>query len=119
MVGRVAELARVVSGASAAAVLLLAAGAGPARAAADLSGVWWITTYNSRIAPVNGEPIPFTPAAREKYLAYVAGRQNGQVEDDTGAYCLPDGVVRGSGSPFPFEIRQSGSQVFILYEEDR
>jgi hypothetical protein len=108
-----------VSRALAAAVLLAAVAVMPAEAAEDLSGTWWIGLYRSALAPANGEPVPFTPAGRRKYAAYVAGRQDGKLSDDTATFCLPDGVVRTSGSPFPFEIVNGRDQVFILYEEDR
>ena len=104
------------SRALAAALLAIAV---PAYAAADLSGVWWISNYRSAVRPTNGEPIPFTSAGRKKYAAHGAGREDGKIIDDTATFCLPDGVVRTSGTPFPFEIVHSGEQIFILYEEDR
>lgn len=114
MIGR---MVRALSGAFGAAALLMSAGA--AHADGDISGTWWIKYYRGAIAPDSGDPVPFTKKGREEYLAYGKGRLEGTIKDDTSTYCLPDGVVRASGSPLPFEIIQVGTQVFILYEEDR
>ena len=119
MAGRVATLRRSLSLAVVAAVLTTGVDVKVAEAAADLSGTWWLGMYRSALMPLNGKPIPFTPAGHKKYVAYVAGRLDGKVIDDTATFCLPDGVVRTAGSPFPFEIVNSGNQIFILYEEDR
>jgi hypothetical protein len=82
------------------------AGAQAAPAAHDLTGVW-IGPYTPNLA--RGMTLPFQPGAEAAY-------RNHRGEDDPTARCLPPGVPRALGSPFPIEILQDATSVTILYE---
>ena len=72
----------------------------------DLTGVW-IGPYTPNLA--QGLALPFRPGAESAF-------KNHRGEDDPTARCLPPGVPRALGSPFPIEILQDASSVTILYE---
>jgi len=72
----------------------------------DLTGVW-IGPYTPNLA--RGLTLSFQPGAQETFT-----RHRG--EDDPTAQCLPPGVPRALGSPFPIEILQDATTVTILYE---
>lgn len=82
----------------------------------DISGVWWTKTYEAALRPANGQPVPLTPAGKAAYQKNVDGLKNGTVKDFAQTLCVPPGVVRGMGAPYPFEIVQAQNQVTILME---
>jgi hypothetical protein len=89
-------------------------------AAQDVSGVWWIQRYSARIQPLEGGELPFTPAGRTRYQANMqALRADPLAVDESRRNCVPDGVPRILGSPYPFQILQTPGQVTILYEINR
>jgi hypothetical protein len=89
-------------------------------AAQDISGVWWIQRYSARIVPVGGAELPFTAEGRARYEANMqALRSNAIAADESRRNCVPDGVPRILGSPYPFEILQTKGQVTIFYEINR
>jgi hypothetical protein len=91
------------------------AGAAAADDARDLSGVWWIRTYNPRIDP-GVTAVVFTPAGKAIYDKNMTGLQNGSVVDLARKNCTPDGVVRIMASPYPFQIAQAPAQVTFSFE---
>ncbi|HZR25347.1 MAG TPA: hypothetical protein VFA59_17255 [Vicinamibacterales bacterium] len=72
----------------------------------DLTGVW-IGPYTPNLA--KDLTLSFQPGAEAAY-------KNHRGEDDPTAKCLPPGVPRALGSPFPIEILQDATSVTILYE---
>jgi hypothetical protein len=72
----------------------------------DLTGVW-IGPYTPNLA--SGVTLSFQPGAEAAF-------KNHRGEDDPTARCLPPGVPRALGSPFPIEILQDSRSVTILYE---
>src|SRR6202035_4000707 len=56
--------------------------------------------------------VPFTPAGLQLYKE----RQANHSKDDPEGYCLPAGVPRYTGTPYPFQIIQLPDRVVILYE---
>src|SRR4029079_9668287 len=80
-----------------------AAGAAAAR---DLTRIW-IGPYSPNLA--RGIALQFQPGAEEAF-------RNHRGEDDPTGFCLPPGVPRPLGSPFPIEILQDATSVTILYE---
>src|SRR5205809_3475002 len=72
----------------------------------DLTGIW-IGPYTPNLA--RGITLSFQPGAEAAY-------RNHRGEDDPTARCLPPGVPRALGSPFPIEILQDSTSVTILYE---
>jgi hypothetical protein len=83
---------------------------------ADISGVWWTATYRAKIEPVEGGPIPFTPKGQAAYEKNVNGLKDGSVADFALTLCVPPGVIRTMGAPYPFEIVQTPGQVTFLME---
>ena len=84
----------------------VAASAQSAGAGRDLTGVW-IGPYTPDLA--RGLALPFAPGAEAAF-------KNHRGEDDPTARCLPPGVPRALGAPFPIEILQDAASVTILYE---
>lgn len=82
----------------------------------DISGVWWASAYSTTIKPIDNGSLPFTPAGKAAYEANMAGLKNGTLEDKARTLCIPDGVPRILGTPYPFEIVQTRGQVTIVYE---
>ncbi len=72
----------------------------------DLTGVW-IGPYTPNLA--KGLTLAFQPGAEAVFA-------NHKGEDDPTSFCLPPGVPRALGSPFPIEILQDSTSVTILYE---
>lgn len=72
----------------------------------DLAGVW-IGPYTPDLA--RGLTLAYQPGAEDAF-------RNHRGEDDPTARCLPPGVPRALGAPFPIEILQDAFSVTILYE---
>ena len=85
---------------------LLRADAQPSQTNRDLTGVW-IGPYTPDLA--RGLTLSFRPGAETTF-------KNHRGEDDPTARCLPPGVPRALGAPFPIEILQDAGSVTILYE---
>jgi hypothetical protein len=92
------------------------AGAAPRTRAGkpDLSGVWQTDAkYNANLAAdLPPGAVPMTPWAKAIYDQ----RQSNHGKDDPEGFCLPPGVPRVSGVPFPEKILQMEDVVIILYE---
>ena len=87
-------------------------GAGP-----DISGTYWATQYNAKVALVGGGELPLTPAGKGAYEKNMAGLKDGSISDDARKYCTPDGPVRNLATPYPFEIFQAPpGQVTLIHE---
>lgn len=85
----------------------------------DFSGVW-----QQRFVDKNGRPvvgldladfaeIPYTPASKAKYDFNQTGK--GQAQDPE-SWCLPAGVPRSTGLPYPLRFMQSPDLISILLE---
>jgi hypothetical protein len=80
----------------------------------DLSGIWQTDLkYNANLA-VDSRPgdvvlLPWGQALFQE-------RQNNLGKDDPEGFCLPPGVPRVSGVPFPEKIIQTPTAIVILYE---
>ena len=82
----------------------------------NISGVWWIQKYSAKIEIVGGGDLPFTPAGLTKYQANMEALRAGTLKDEARRVCVPDGVPRILGNPYPFQIVQTPGQVTLLYE---
>jgi hypothetical protein len=88
-----------------------------ARAAPDLSGTYWATSYSAKIQVVGGGAPPLNAAGRAAYEMNQAGLKDGSIVDKARRVCVPDGVPRVLATPYPFEIFQvPAGQVTFLYE---
>ena len=108
------------AGALLAALLAASVPSGPAYGAAaapDLAGIYWATQYNAKIQIVGGGELPLTAAGKSAYAKNIAGLKDGSVTDAARRYCVPDGLPRVLGTPYPFEVIQGPpGQVTIIYE---
>jgi hypothetical protein len=85
--------------------------------APDISGTYWATQYNAKIAIVGGGDLPLTPAGKAAYDKNIAGLKAGSLTDEARKFCVPDGVPRVLATPYPFEIIQAPpGQVTIIHE---
>lgn len=78
-------------------------------------GVWapiWVLDWADKKYVEEKIDVPFTPAGLELYKE----RQATQSRDDPEGYCLPAGVPRYTGTPYPFQLIQLPDRVVILYE---
>lgn len=89
-----------------------------AAATPDISGVYWTNTYSPRIQPVTGGDPPYKPEAMATYQKNMAAISSSTLDDKARSYCIPDGVPRVLGSPYPFEIVQATNrgEIYLLYE---
>jgi hypothetical protein len=88
-----------------------------ARAAPDISGTYWATSYSPKIQVVGGDDPPLNAAGKAAYGKNQAGLKDGSVVDKARRVCVPDGVPRVLATPYPFEIFQvPAGQVTFLYE---
>ena len=82
----------------------------------SIAGVWWATTEVSRITPVDGGELPFTPEGSAAYRENMEGLATGTLTDNARKFCVLDGVPRIWMSDYPFEIIETADQITILYE---
>ncbi len=82
----------------------------------DFTGVWMQRGYSIRYPLVGGGSPPYLEwAAAEARLRAEAQRIGRPIGDSTAA-CLPSGVPRVMGAPYPIQILQTPKQVVILHE---
>ena len=80
----------------------------------DLSGIWQTDLkYNANLA---ADLKPGDVVMRPRALALFDERQNNLGKEDPEGYCLPPGVPRVNGVPFPNKVVQTPSLIVILYE---
>jgi hypothetical protein len=82
----------------------------------DISGVWWTQSYNPKIQIVGGGDLPYNEKGKAAYAKNVAALKNGSLMDEARHLCVPDGLPRMLGNPYPFQIIQIPGQVTIVYE---
>ncbi|HSZ21091.1 MAG TPA: hypothetical protein VK770_14955 [Candidatus Acidoferrum sp.] len=82
----------------------------------DFSGVWFVDEYRRNILP-NEDP-PFQPWAEALFQKRVY--ENTHRAPDTGPdpteRCIPPGIPRTMGQPFPWEIVQTRDRVIMIFE---
>ena len=78
-------------------------------------GVWaafWVLDWADKKWVDKTIDVPFTPWGLAKFNE----RRANLSKDDPESYCLPPGVPRYTGTPYPFQIIQLPDRVVILYE---
>ena len=94
-----------------------AAACSVARAAGDLAGTYWATSYSPKIQVLGGGEAPLNAAGRAAYEMNQKGLKDGSIIDKARRVCVPDGVPRVLATPYPFEIFQvPAGQVTFVYE---
>lgn len=82
----------------------------------DIHGVWWITEATDVLKPSDGSAIPFTAEGQKAYDANKAGLKDGSLTDEARLRCVPDGLPRILGAPYPMQIVQTPGQTTIVHE---
>jgi hypothetical protein len=82
----------------------------------DFSGVWQQKGYAIRYPVVGGGQAPYLPWAAADAKRRADAQKAGTPISDSTAQCMPSGVPRIMGAPYPIEILQSKKQVVILHE---
>jgi hypothetical protein len=78
-------------------------------------GVWapiWVLDWADKKYVEENIDVPMTPAGADLYKE----RRANNSKDDPEGYCLPAGVPRYTGTPYPFQLIQLPDRVVILYE---
>src|SRR3984893_2456492 len=78
-------------------------------------GVWaaiWVLDWADKRWVDKAVDVPFTPWGLAKFNE----RRASLSKDDPESYCLPPGVPRYTGTPYPFQFIQLPDRVLILYE---
>jgi hypothetical protein len=88
----------------------------PPSPAMNISGVWWTQSYRAKIQPVGGGEPPYNDKGRAVYAKNMAGLKDGTLTDEARHLCVPDGVPRILGNPYPFQLIQTPGQVTFVYE---
>jgi hypothetical protein len=85
----------------------------------DIAGVWWSRTYQPRLLPADGAPLPFTPEGRARYEKIAAGLKSGSIVDEAVHTCLPEGMPRAMTGAYPFQIISSPGQITFAHQANR
>jgi len=78
-------------------------------------GVWapiWVLDWADKKYVEHAVDVPFTAKGLELFQQ----RRANESKDDPEGYCLPPGVPRYTGTPYPFQFIQLPDRVVILYE---
>jgi hypothetical protein len=84
--------------------------------ARDLSGVWFIRSYNRQINATTGRVPDLTPLGKAERDKRVQAEKDGAPIADASAYCWPHGVPRVMNSPYPIQIIQKPGETLIVHE---
>jgi len=88
----------------------------PPTPAMNISGVWWTQSYSPKIQLVGGGDLPFNDKGSAQYAKNMAGLKDGTLKDEARRLCVPDGVPRMLGNPYPFQLIQTPGRVTFVYE---
>lgn len=105
---------------AASAMLLLSAAAfAQANRTPDISGIWQSVKYSPKLELQGGGDIPYNDKGKELYAKTMAGLKDGSIKDEARHLCVPDGIPRILGNPYPFKVIQTPGQATIAYELNR
>ena len=79
------------------------------------SGIWspiWVQDWASRRFVGKDIEVPYRPWAK----ALFDKRQANLSKDDPQGWCLPAGLPRYTGTPYPFQMYQLRDRILVLYE---
>ena len=85
----------------------------------DLTGVWWAKSIPAQIRPMDGSPLPYTPAGRKKAAEVQAQLKSGELVDRAKHVCLPEGIPRAFDTAWPIQVLSVPEQTTIFFEENR
>ena len=87
----------------------------PPSPAMNISGVWWTQSYSPKIQALGGD-LPLNEKGSAQYARNMGGLKDGTLKDEARHLCVPDGVPRILGNPYPFQIIQTPGRVTFVYE---
>jgi hypothetical protein len=79
-------------------------------------GVWWVTKYSPKTEIIGGGDIPYNDKGQEEYRKNIAGLRDGSITDEARRVCVPDGIPRILGNPYPFLIVPARGHIVMTYE---
>ena len=82
----------------------------------DLSGVWFIRSYNRQINATTGRVPDLTALGKKERDYRVEQEKQGTPVADASAYCWPHGVPRVMNSPYPIQMIQKPDEIVIVHE---
>ncbi len=85
----------------------------------DVSGIWSSVKYSPKLEVMGGGDIPYNQMGKELYAKNIAGLKDGSIKDEARHLCVPDGIPRILGNPYPFKVIQTPGQTTIAYELNR
>jgi hypothetical protein len=88
----------------------------PPLPARNISGVWWTQSYSPKIQIEGGGDLPYNEEGKAQYAKNIAALKDGSLTDEARRFCVPDGLPRVLGNPYPFQVIQTPGQVHFLYE---
>jgi hypothetical protein len=87
----------------------------PPSPAMNISGVWWTQSYSPKIQVLGGD-LPLNEKGSAQYARNMGALKDGTLKDEARHLCVPDGVPRILGNPYPFQIIQTPGRVTFVYE---
>ncbi len=82
----------------------------------DVWGVWWVTRYSPKIEIIGGGDIPYNEKGQAEYRKNIASLKDGSITDEARRVCVPDGIPRILGNPYPFLIIPARGHIVMTYE---
>jgi hypothetical protein len=82
----------------------------------DVWGVWWVTKYSPKIEIIGGGDIPYNDKGQAEYRKNIASLKDGSITDEARRVCVPDGIPRILGNPYPFLIIPARGHIVMTYE---
>jgi hypothetical protein len=101
------------------AMLLSVAAFAQANRTPDISGIWQSVKYSPKLEIQGGGDIPYNDKGKALYAKTMAGLKDGSIRDEARHLCVPDGIPRVLGNPYPFKVIQTPGQTTIAYELNR
>ena len=84
--------------------------------AMNISGIWWTQSYSPKIQIVGGGDLPYNDKGKSQHAENMAGLKDGTLKDEARRLCVPDGLPRILGNPYPFQLIQTPGRVTFVYE---
>jgi hypothetical protein len=82
----------------------------------DFTGIWQQKGYMIRYPTADGSPYPYQPWAAAEAKRRADAQAKGTPISDSTAQCMPSGVPRVMGAPYPIKIMQDDKELVILHE---